>query len=108
MSQENESNKTDLNIKKMKLADNHIDHFVDGSFTIPVQMGADTLCTIHFIKHAMSLYEDPEDGVFKGNVSLDKEIVASMTLTRAHAEELSEIIKNQLIAFDEQKKSTKG
>ncbi|WP_131024165.1 hypothetical protein [Klebsiella variicola] len=90
------------NIRKMKLANNHIDTIVDTSFTIPVKMGADTFCTIHFIKHSMSLYEDSNDGIFKGNITLDKEIVASITLTRAHAEELSEIINNQLIAFDKQ------
>ncbi|WP_333890942.1 hypothetical protein [Atlantibacter subterraneus] len=93
------------NTKKMKLADNHVDYIVDSSFTIPTQMGADAFCTIHFVKHAMSLYEDGEDGVFKGSISLDKEIIASMTLTRAHAEELSEIIKNQFKAFDQQQKS---
>ena len=89
-------------LKKMKLADNHVDYIVDTSFTIPIQMGADTFCTIHFVKHAMSLYEDPSDGIFKGAISLDKEIVSSVTLTRAHAEELSKIIKKQLDAFDEQ------
>lgn len=94
---------TDFN--KMKLSNNHVECMVDTSFTIPTQMGADTFCTIHFIKHAMSLYEDKEDGVFKGNISLDKEIVASITLTRAHAEELSEIIKNQLKEFDKQQEN---
>lgn len=93
-------------VKKMQLSDNHVDCFVDTSFTIPAQMGSDTLCTIHFVKHLMSLYEDSKDGVFKGKVSLDKEIVASVTLTRAHAEELSDIIKNQLRAFDEQQSNS--
>lgn len=88
-------------LKLMKKANNHIDTFADSSFTIPVAMGPDTLCTIHFTKHIMSLHEDKGTGIFNGGISLDKEVVASITLTRAHAEELSDIIKKQLEVFDE-------
>ncbi|CNI79196.1 Uncharacterised protein [Yersinia frederiksenii] len=88
--------------KVMARSDNYVSEIIDTSFTIPTQMGLDSFCTIHFVKHKMSLMEDGESGTFDGVVYLDKEIVASMTMTRAHAEELSKIITTQFQAFDKE------
>ncbi|QWA09560.1 hypothetical protein GTU79_19670 [Sodalis ligni] len=88
-------------LKLMKKSDNFISAIVDSTFTIPAKMGAETFCTIHFVKHVMDLNLD-DKGDFVGNVSLNKEIIASMTLTRSHAEELSSIITAQLAILDDE------
>jgi len=90
-------------IKKMKKADIFISGFSDSTFTIPTDLGGEIYCTINFVRHEMDLAED-DNGQFGGKVSLQKEIIASITMTKKHALEVADIIHEQIKALEDELK----
>ncbi|MFP8442205.1 hypothetical protein ACLH09_05565 [Citrobacter braakii] len=89
------------NEKYISKTEDCIETFADSTLTIPVKMGNEIFCTINFIKHKMDLQQS-DDGQFNSAVRLTKEIVSSITLTEAHAIELSNIIKAQIDGLKKQ------
>ncbi|EOY2181699.1 hypothetical protein [Klebsiella pneumoniae] len=91
------------NFKSMKKSENYISGFADSSYTIATEMGGEVFCTINFVRHAMELQQD-DNGQFAGKVNLDKEIIASITMTKKHILEIAAIIHMQINSIEDELK----